>query len=155
MCSSTTEPSNEELLNQLFDDDSFGLLSDSEDSIFNLRHVKPSSEKPARKKAVAVERSVANPDHDAELFKSIHAQLGSTLRLHPIQNHQDVVKVGNIVVLNGMIGVIMKTDLTDLHDPQPRLEIWYANCTKCNLYHASLIRALQRDPISRIATPSV
>lgn len=141
---------NEQLLKELMGTDEFDLLVDDAESIFNLKHVKHSSERLSKTKPVHVERSVVNEDHDADMFAVIKEQMKTTHQLLYIANPSKVVQKGVVIVLNGITGVITSTGIVSDEDPQERIEVVFSNRTKSNMYRASMVSALSRDTLSRV-----
>ena len=143
----------EELLEQL------GVDVENEDSITNLKHVKPRLEKKAAEE-IANRTRCEDFDNFKPLFKAVTKDIDTGFR-KTIRFRKDAgftktnLKKAQFIIVGGQIAYIAEIGET-LKAPNgeedARLRVIYANGTESNILLRSLIRAMYKDETSRFIT---
>lgn len=137
-----------------FDDDDLGLLDDSEDSIFTIKHVKKSLTMP---KTVARRERCENFDEYEKLFKICHAKVHSGyLEMTRFVGEQQIQQ-GEFFVLNGVMCYV-----ADMGEREKKggkvnatLHLVFENGTESNMLLRSLATELYKDESGRRIVPTV
>jgi hypothetical protein len=137
----------------IFEDDDFGLLGDSEDSIFKIKHVKTTLIMP---KTVARRERCKNFEKYEELFKKCHAKVHSGyLEMTKFVGEQQIQK-GEFFVLNGVMCYV--ADMAEREKKggkvNARLHLVFENGTESNMLLRSLATELYKDESGRRIIPT-
>ena len=145
----------EELLAQL------GVEVNNENSITNLKHVKPSAEKKAAEE-IANRTRCEDFGHFKPLFEAVKKDIDTGLR-KTIRFRKDAgftktsLKKAQFIIVGGQIAYIAEIGETfkaPNGEEDARLRVIYANGTESNILLRSLIRAMYKDETSRFITNS-
>lgn len=137
----------------IFEDDDFGLLGDSEDSIFKFKHVKTSLVMP---KTVARRERCKNFDGYEGLFKKCHAKVQSGyLEMTKFVGEQQIQK-GEFFVLNGVMCYVADMEEREKKRGKvnARLHLVFENGTESNMLLRSLATELYKDESGRRIIPT-
>jgi hypothetical protein len=137
----------------IFADDDFGLLGDSDDSIFNIRHVKSSLTMP---KTVARREQCKNFEEYEELFKQCHLKVQSGyLEMTKFVGEQQIQK-GEFFVLNGVMCYVADMGEREKKGGKvnARLHLVFENGTESNMLLRSLATELYKDESGRRIIPT-
>jgi len=137
----------------IFEDDDFGLLGDSEDSIFKIKHVKTSLTMP---KTVARRERCKNFEEYDELFKKCHAKVHSGyLEMTKFVGEQQIQK-GEFFVLNGIMCYVADMGEREKKGGKvnARLHLVFENGTESNMLLRSLATELYKDESGRRIIPT-
>lgn len=140
-------------IDDIFDDDDFGLLGEAEDSIFKIKHVKKSLTMP---KTVARREKCENFDEYEDLFKECHAKIQSGyLKLTKFVGEQQIQK-GEFFVLNGVMCYVSEMGEREKKGGKvnARLHLVFENGTESNMLLRSLATELYKDESGRRVIPS-
>lgn len=140
-------------IDDIFDDDDFGLLGEAEDSIFKIKHVKKSLTMP---KTVARREKCENFDEYEELFKERHAKIqAGYLELTKFVGEQQIQK-GEFFVLNGVMCYVSEMGEREKKGGKvnARLHLIFENGTESNMLLRSLATELYKDESGRRVIPS-
>ena len=147
------EVKNIKSLDDIFNEDTIGLLEDDSDNIFDLKHVKPASE---RDKAdfVARRKPCKNFEKYEYLFKQVQDDLSKGKR-KIITFNEHSLKERNFYILNGMVLYFEKMLELDELDEERRIKIKrnynkkdgrirciFDNGTESSMLYRSLAKAL-------------
>jgi hypothetical protein len=137
----------------IFEDDDFGLLGDYKDSIFDIRHVKKSLTMP---KTVARRERCKNFEEYDDLFKSCHAKVQSGyLEMTKFVGEQQIQK-GEFFVLNGVMCYVADMGEREKNSGKvnARLHLIFENGTESNMLLRSLATELYKDESGRRVVPT-
>ena len=137
----------------IFADDDFGLLGDSDDSIFNIKHVKKSLTMP---KTVARRVRCKNFEEYESLFKQCHAKIQSGyLEMTKFVGEQQIQK-GEFFVLNGVMCYVADMGEREKKGGKvnARLHLVFENGTESNMLLRSLATELYKDESGRRIIPT-
>jgi len=137
----------------IFEDDDFGLLGDSADSIFKIKHVKTSLTMP---KTVARREGCKNFEEYDELFKKCHAKVNSGyLEMTKFVGEQQIQK-GEFFVLNGIMCFVADMGEREKKGGKvnARLHLVFENGTESNMLLRSLATELYKDESGRRIIPT-
>lgn len=140
-------------IDDIFNDDDFGLLGEPEDSIFKIKHVKKSLTMP---KTVARREKCENFDEYEGLFKECHAKIQSGyLELTKFVGEQQIQK-GEFFVLNGVMCYVSEMGEREKKGGKvnARLHLIFENGTESNMLLRSLATELYKDESGRRVIPS-
>jgi hypothetical protein len=137
----------------IFEDDDFGLLGDSEDSIFKIKYVKTTLIMP---KTVARRERCKNFEEYDELFKKCHAKVHSGyLEITKFVGEQQIQK-GEFFVLNGIMCYVADMGEREKKGGKvnARLHLVFENGTESNMLLRSLATELYKDESGRRIIPT-
>jgi hypothetical protein len=137
----------------IFEDDDFGLLGDSEDSIFKIKHVNTTLTMP---KTVARRERCKNFEKYEELFKRCHAKVHSGyLEMTKFVGEQQIQK-GEFFVLNGVMCYVADMGEREKKGGKvnARLHLVFENGTESNMLLRSLATELYKDESGRRIIPT-
>lgn len=140
-------------IDDIFDDDDFGLLGEAEDSIFKIKHVKKSLTMP---KTVARREKCENFDEYEGLFKECHAKIrAGYLEFTKFVGEQQIQK-GEFFVLNGVMCYVSEMGEREKKGGKvnARLHLIFENGTESNMLLRSLATELYKDESGRRVIPS-
>jgi hypothetical protein len=132
----------------IFEDDDFGLLDDSEDSIFNIKHVK--TEKRAESDFVARRKSYKNFSDFSDAFKKTQDELRSGDRALTNFSESDIEE-GRYFVLDGILLLVQKISYetkVQIYESGSRVrkdgrtKLIFENGTYSEMLHRSLYKQL-------------
>lgn len=131
-----------------------GVEAPSEDSIENLRHVRPHAEK-TQPEEIASRKPVADFGEFKPLFDAVQRDLANSVRqTRPFQRDAEIRK-GDFFILYGQLAYVAelgKPFITEYGRPDRRSRVIFSNETESDLLLRSLQRALYRDETSRRIT---
>lgn len=142
----------------IFDDDDFGLLADSEQSIFNIKHIK--ADKRAETDFVARRKSCKDFDKYKDLFPVVQQQLSSGQRkIVEFDDKGENLVVGEFYILSGVLlyleEVEFSSDAKTVNGKRfrkdGRTRCIFENGTESNMLYRSLAKALYAD--GKIVSP--
>lgn len=148
------ELSDEELLAQL------GVDLDDQNSITNLKHVKPRSEVRAAAEDIASRTPCEDFEKFKPLFESVKREMDSGLR-STIRFRKDAgftkteIHEGKFIIVGGQIAYIAEVGepfKAPNGEEDARLRVIYSNVTESNILKRSLIRSMYKDETSRFIT---
>lgn len=135
-----------------FDDDDFDLLGDSEDSIFNIKHVK--ADQRADSDFVARRKSCKDFAKYKDLFPVIQQELNSGQRkIIDFDDKGDKLQVGEYYVLSGVLMYLEHIDITSdaktvdgkRFRKDGRTRCIFENGTESNMLYRSIAKSLYAD----------
>ena len=152
------EVSREKIETIKLDDDALltelGVEPPSEDSIENLRYVRPYAEK-TQPEEIASRKPVADFGEFKPLFDAVQRDLANAVRkTRPFQRDAEIRK-GDFFILYGQLAYVAelgKPFITEYGRPDRRSRVIFSNETESDLLLRSLQRALYRDETSRRIT---
>ena len=128
-----------------------GVEPPSEDSIENLRHVRPHTEK-TQPEEIASRKPVEDFGEFKPLFDAVQRDLANAVRkTRPFQRDVEIRK-GDFFILYGQLAYVAelgKPFITEYGRPDRRSRVIFSNETESDLLLRSLQRALYRDETSR------
>ncbi len=139
-------------IDDIFDDDDLGLLSDEEDSIFNVRHVPQKIDMPAR---IAKRKRCRDFEKYEDIFKQCHHELKNGEReAYPFTGEQQIQK-GQFFILNGIMCYVsdMGKRKKKKGKVNARLHLIFENGTESGMLLRSLATELYKDDTGRRILP--
>lgn len=142
----------------IFDDDDFGLLGDSDQSIFNMRHIK--ADKRAETDFVARRKSCKDFDKYKDLFPIVQQELNSGQRkIIEFEGTGYNIDEGSFYILNGILLYVDKVSLTSKDQvidgvvvrKDGRTRCIFENGTESNMLYRSLAKVLSKE--GKIVSP--
>lgn len=142
----------------IFDDDDFGLLGDSDESIFNIKHIK--ADKRAETDFVARRKSCKDFDKYKDLFPIVQKELNSGQRkIIEFDDKGENLVVGEFYILSGVLlyleEVEFSSDAKTVNGKRfrkdGRTRCIFENGTESNMLYRSLAKALYAD--GKIVSP--
>jgi len=129
-------------LDDIFSDDSFGLLKDSED-IFTLKHIPKDREEAD---FIARRQVCKNFDEYEPLFKKCQAELRDGKR-ELVKFNEKFLDDGTFFILKGLMGYLVKKKLqkTKFSKMDGRIHCIFENGTESNMLFRSLGKGLHED----------
>lgn len=133
----------------IFDDDAFGLLDDSADDIFNLKHV--SKSRMVMPEKIAQRKKCEDFDQFENLFKQCHAELTSGIREARQFTGEQQIKHGHFFVLHGIMVYVSEVGEKEVKNGKvnARLRCIFENGTESNMLLRSLATELYKDETGR------
>lgn len=147
-----------ESLEDIFEDDDLGLLDGSDDSIFNIRHVK--KEKRAKSDFVARRKPCKDFDKYKHLFPEIHKELSSGLRkIIEFDDKGQNLRQGEFYILSGILLYLEYIEFSSEEKTvngkrfrkDGRTRCIFENGTESNMLYRSLAKSLYAD--GKIVSP--
>lgn len=145
-------------IEDIFDDDDFGLLAEAEDSIFNMRHVKSGPR--AESDFVARRRSCKDFDKYKDLFPVVQQELNSAKRkIVEFDDKGERLLEGEYYVLSGVLMYLESISFSSEEKTvdgkrfrkDGRTRCIFENGTESNMLYRSLAKSLYAD--GKIVTP--
>lgn len=142
----------------IFADDDFGLLGDSDESIFNIKHIKV--DKRAETDFVARRKSCKNFDKYKDLFPVVQQQLNSGQRkIMEFDDKGENLAVGEFYILSGVLLYLEEVEFSSdaktvdgkRFRKDGRTRCIFENGTESNMLYRSLAKALYAD--GKIVSP--
>ena len=142
----------------IFADDDFGLLGDSEQSIFNIKHIK--ADKRAETDFVARRKSCKDFDKYKDLFPVVQKELNSGQRkIIEFEGTGYNIDEGSFYILNGVLLYVDKVNLTSKDQvidgvvvrKDGRTRCIFENGTESNMLYRSLAKVLSKE--GKIVSP--
>lgn len=133
----------------IFSDDSFGLLDDEAESIFDLKHVPKSPMEMPEK--IAQRKRCKDFDQFEHLFKQCHAELTSGIREARQFTGEQQIKPGHFFVLHGVMVYVAEVGEKEVKNGKvnARLRCIFENGTESNMLLRSLATELYKDETGR------
>ncbi len=133
----------------IFSDDSFGLLDDEAESIFDLKHVPKSPMEMPEK--IAQRKRCKDFDQFEHLFKQCHAELTSGVREARQFTGEQQIKPGHFFVLHGVMVYVYEVGEKEIKNGKvnARLRCIFENGTESNMLLRSLATELYKDETGR------
>lgn len=133
----------------IFSDDSFGLLDDEAESIFDLKHVPKSPMEMPEK--IAQRKRCKDFDLFEHLFKQCHAELTSGVREARQFTGEQQIKPGHFFVLHGVMVYVSEVGEKEVKNGKvnARLRCIFENGTESNMLLRSLATELYKDETGR------
>lgn len=133
----------------IFSDDSFGLLDDEAESIFDLNHVPKSLMEMPEK--IAQRKRCKDFDQFEHLFKQCHAELTSGVREARQFTGEQQIKPGHFFVLHGVMVYVSEVGEKEIKNGKvnARLRCIFENGTESNMLLRSLATELYKDDTGR------
>ncbi len=133
----------------IFSDDSFGLLDDEAESIFDLKHVPKSPMEMPEK--IAQRKRCKDFDQFEHLFKQCHAELTSGVREARQFTGEQQIKPGHFFVLHGLMVYVSEVGEKEIKNGKvnARLRCIFENGTESNMLLRSLATELYKDETGR------
>lgn len=133
----------------IFSDDSFGLLDDEAESIFDLKHVPKSPMEMPEK--IAQRKRCKDFDQFEHLFKQCHAELTSGVREARQFTGEQQIKPGHFFVLHGVMVYVSEVGEKEIKNGKvnARLRCIFENGTESNMLLRSLATELYKDETGR------
>lgn len=133
----------------IFSDDSFGLLDDEAESIFDLKHVPKSPMEMPEK--IAQRKRCKDFDQFEHLFKQCHAELTSGVREARQFTGEQQIKPGHFFVLHGVMVYVSEVGEKEVKNGKvnARLRCIFENGTESNMLLRSLATELYKDETGR------
>lgn len=135
-------------IDDIFDDDDFGLLGEAEDSIFNMRHVKSGPR--AESDFIAKRKPLKDFKRYELQFKQTHSELRSGVRILQDFSEKDII-AGKYFVMDGVLLFVESIDYeTKVQEFESgartrkdgRTKIIFENGTYSRMLHRSLYKQL-------------
>lgn len=135
-------------IDEIFADDSLGLLDDGPESIFKIRHVPTSIEMPDKIAQRKPCKDFANFEH---LFKQCHAELSAGIREARSFTGEQQIKEGHFFVLHGVMVYVAEVGEKETKNGKvnARLRCIFENETESNMLLRSLATELYKDESGR------
>lgn len=142
----------------IFADDDFGLLGDSDQSIFNIKHIK--ADKRAETDFVARRKSCKDFDKYKDLFPVVQKELNSGQRkIIEFEGTGYNIDEGSFYILNGVLLYVDKVNLTSKDQviegvvvrKDGRTRCIFENGTESNMLYRSLAKVLSKE--GKIVSP--
>ena len=148
----STEVKKIKSINDVFDDDEFGILDTGEESIFDLKHVDMKS----RAEAEYISRRTACDDFDKyePLFIKVQNELREgTRKTREFRDKGESLKAGNYYILSGILLYLESVDITSPEKTidgkrfrkDGRTKCIFENGTESNMLYRSLAKQLLAD----------
>lgn len=133
----------------IFDDDSFGLLDNEGESIFELKHISSSPMKMPDK--IAQRKHCEDFDQFEHLFKDCHAELKSGIREARAFTGEQQIKAGHFFILHGITAYVAEVGEKEVKNGKvnARLRCIFENGTESNMLLRSLATELYKDETGR------
>jgi hypothetical protein len=133
----------------IFDDDAFGLLDDSAEDIFVLKHVSKSHMVMPEK--IAQRKKCEEFDQFEHLFKQCHAELSAGIREARQFTGEQQIKPGHFFVLHGIMVYVSEVGEKEVKNGKvnARLRCIFENGTESNMLLRSLATELYKDETGR------
>lgn len=133
----------------IFSDDSFGLLDDEAESIFDLKHVPKSPMEMPEK--IAQRKRCKDFDQFEHLFIQCHAELTSGVREARQFTGEQQIKPGHFFVLHGVMVYVAEVGEKEIKNGKvnARLRCIFENGTESNMLLRSLATELYKDETGR------
>lgn len=153
-----SEPKPIHSIDDIFDDDDFGLLDEANDSIFNMKHVKSGPR--AESDFVARRQSCKNFDKYKDLFPVVQEELNSGKRkIVEFDDQGEKLVEGEYYVLGGVLMYLESITFTSDEKTidgkrfrkDGRTRCIFENGTESNMLYRSLAKSLYAD--GKIVTP--
>lgn len=153
-----SEPNPIHTIDDIFDDDDFGLLDEADDSIFNIKHVKSGPR--AESDFVARRQSCKNFDKYKDLFPVVQGELNSGKRkIVEFDDKGEKLVEGEFYVLGGVLMYLESITFTSDEKTidgkrfrkDGRTRCIFENGTESNMLYRSLAKSLYAD--GKIVTP--
>ncbi len=144
-------------ISDIFEDDDLGILDDIPESIFMLKHVKPSSREAAE--YISKRKKCADFDKYEHLFPKVHEELRQGYRtIRKFNDKGENLQEGHFYVLSGMLLYLEQVDITSeektvngkRYRKDGRTRCIFENGTESDMLYRSLAKALYQD--GRIVT---
>lgn len=139
-------------INDIFEDDDLGILTNEADSIFNLKHV---DSKPRAEADYVARRTVCKNFQDYEdLFKKVHLDLREGNRsTQRFTDKGETLREGNFYILSGVLLYLESVDITSPEKTidgkrfrkDGRTRCIFENGTQSNMLYRSLAKQLLAD----------
>jgi hypothetical protein len=130
----------------IFEDDDFGLLGDTDETLFELRHVDSKTQERKTPDLIARRRPCEDFESYEKMFQECQEKLSrGEFKLKKLKSHRQFYE-GMFFVLNGIVGLvekIPKLEVNEQNKPDGRLRIVFENGTESNMLLQSLIKSLQ------------
>lgn len=160
VATSEPEPVEREInsFEDIFDDDDFGLLGDSNQSIFNIKHIK--ADKRAETDFVAHRKSCKDFDKYKDLFPVVQQELNNGQRkIVEFDDKGENLAVGEFYILSGVLLYLEKVEFSSdaktvdgkRFRKDGRTRCVFENGTESNMLYRSLAKALYAD--GKIVSP--
>lgn len=135
-------------IDDIFEDDDFGLLKNTEDSIFNLRHVPATIDMPER---IARRKPCKDFENFENLFKTCKEELMAGIRESRKFTGEQQIKVGHFFVLHGVMVYVDQVGEKEVKNGKvnARLRLIFDNGTESNMLLRSLATELYKDEAGR------
>lgn len=135
-------------IDDIFDDDDFGLLKNTEDSIFNLKHVPATIDMPER---IARRKPCKDFENFENLFKTCKEELVAGIRESRKFTGEQQIKVGHFFVLHGVMVYVDQVGEKEVKNGKvnARLRLIFDNSTESNMLLRSLATELYKDEAGR------
>ena len=135
-------------IDDIFDDDDFGLLKNTEDSIFNLKHVPATIDMPER---IARRKPCKDFANFENLFKTCKEELTAGIRESRKFTGEQQIKVGHFFVLHGVMVYVDQVGKKEVKNGKvnARLRLIFDNSTESNMLLRSLATELYKDESGR------
>jgi len=144
-------------ISDIFDDDDLGILDDVPESIFMLKHVKPSSREAAE--YISKRKKCADFEKYEHLFPKVHEELRQGYRtIRKFNDKGENLQEGQFYVLSGMLLYLEQVDITSEEKTvngkrfrkDGRTRCVFENGTESDMLYRSLAKSLYQD--GRIVT---
>lgn len=139
-------------INDIFEDDDLGILTNEADSIFNLKHV---DSKPRAEADYVARRTICENFQDYEdLFKKVHLDLREGNRnTQRFTDKGEALREGNFYILSGVLLYLESVDITSPEKTidgkrfrkDGRTKCIFENGTESNMLYRSLAKQLLAD----------
>lgn len=136
-------------INDILDDDIFGLLDDDSEGLFDLKHIKKQEDR-ASTDFVARRKHCKDFDKYEAIFKDVQKDLsGGKRKLMPFK--QEILQAGDFFVHNGVLLLLEKVDFEEgvqqfrsgsRFRKDGRTRVIFENGTESNMLYRSLYKAL-------------
>lgn len=140
-----------ESLDDIFSDDTLGLLDIGDSSILDLVHITPKERVTNYEGELVGERSKCeNFAQYQPLFAQLHSLIG-TPNIHTEKQKSEDIKQGEIFILQGLLCFVVSKQEEDRQSVRKnsRLRIIFENGTESNMLSRSLYSALLKDEMSK------
>ncbi len=144
-------------IDDIFEDDDLGILDDIPESIFKLKHVKPTARDAAD--YISKRKKCADFDKFEPLFPKVHEELRQGYRtIRKFNDKGENLQEGQFYVLSGMLLYLEKVDITSKEKTvngkrfrkDGRTRCIFENGTESDMLYRSLAKSLYQD--GRIVT---
>lgn len=146
------EPKEINSLDDIFSDDALGLLEDSADSIFTMRHVPKAIDMPDK---IARRKRCKNFDQFEDLFKACHADLKLGEREPHKFTGEQQIQQGQFFILHGVMCYVadMEERVKKKGKVNAKLHLIFENGTESDMLLRSLATELYKDETGRRVLP--
>ncbi len=137
-----------ESVDEIFADDEMGLLGNTEESIFTLRHVPATIKMPEK---IAQRKPCKDFQQFAPLFAQCKEELAAGVREMRSFTGEQQIKVGHFFVLHGVMAYVAEVGEKEVKNKKvnARLRCIFENETESNMLLRSLATELYKDPSGR------